>query len=121
MSRLTYRHTVKAFHYDVDLRWDGTSNSWLLQSLVRGVPSVSIVVGRSHGIDFVAPEPDAKGHYIYVRGAFIDLPEESWRELKCWYESTAAAVAPAPPVEDLPRNLPPIAPPLAQYAKRAHA
>ncbi|MBV6794276.1 hypothetical protein [Xanthomonas euvesicatoria] len=121
MSRLFYRHVVTGFHYDVEISWDGTNNSWLLQSLVRGVPSVSILVSLREGINFVAPEPDAKGHYIYVRGAFIDLPEESWRELKCWYESTAAAVAPAPPVEDLPRNLPPIAPPLAQYAKRAHA
>lgn len=122
MSRQSYRHTVKGFHYDVDLRWDANSNSWLLQSLVRGVPSVSIVIGRSHGIDFVAPEPDvAKGHYIYVRGAFIDLPEDSWRELKCWYEAIADAVAPVLPVEDLPRNLPPIAPPLAPYAQRAHA
>jgi len=122
MSRQSYRHTVKGFHYDVDLRWDATSNSWLLQSLVRGVPSVSIVIGRTHGIDFVAPEPGvAKGHYIYVRGAFIDLPEESWRELKCWYEAIADAVAPVLPAEDLPRNLPPIAPPLAPYAQRAHA
>ncbi|MFA4294394.1 hypothetical protein P2B08_17545 [Xanthomonas perforans] len=122
MSRQSHRHTVKGFHYDVELCWDSNSNSWRLQSLVRGVPSVSIIVGCRQGIDFFAPAPEvAEGHYIYVRGAFIDLPEESWRELKCWYESIAAAVAPAPPVEDLPRNLPPIAPPLAPYAQRAHS
>ncbi|WP_372380265.1 hypothetical protein [Xanthomonas sp. NCPPB 1062] len=122
MSRQSYRHTVKGFHNDVQLAWSDTSRSWLLQVLVRGVPVASIVAGREPGLKFVAPETDvAEGHHVYVRGAFIDLPEESWRELKCWYEAIADAVAPAPPVEDLPRNLPPIAPPLAPYVQRAHA
>ncbi|WP_126965779.1 hypothetical protein [Xanthomonas arboricola] len=122
MSRQSYRHTVKGFHNDVQLAWCDRSRSWLLQVLVRGVPVASIVAGRVPGIEFASPEPDvAKGHHIYVRGAFIDLPEESWRELKCWYEAIADAVAPLPAVEDLPRNLPPIAPPLAPYVQRAHA
>ena len=123
MSRQSYRHTVKGFHNDVQLAWCERSRSWLLQVLVRGVPVASIVAGREPGIEFVAPEPETsyKRYHIQVRGAFVDLPVDSWRELKQWYDAIAKAVAPVQMLDDVPRNLPPIAPPLAPYAQRAHA
>ncbi|MGQ5267707.1 hypothetical protein [Xanthomonas arboricola] len=123
MSRQSYRHTVKGFHNDVQLAWCATSRSWLLQVLVNRVPVAAIVAGRLPGIEFVAPEPDSayRRHHLQVRGAFIDLPVESWRELKAWHDDIAKAVAPVPACEDLPHSLPPISPPLAPYAQRAHA
>ncbi|MCF8799215.1 hypothetical protein KIP31_09920 [Xanthomonas campestris pv. campestris] len=121
MNRLTYRHTVKGFHNDVQLAWCERSRSWLLQVLVNRVPVASIVAGREPGIEFVAPEPDTayKRHHIQVRGAFIDMPVESWRELKQWHDDIAKAVAPVQVFDDVPRDLPPICPPLAPFAQRA--
>ncbi|MEA9551703.1 hypothetical protein VC253_07680 [Xanthomonas campestris] len=123
MNRQSYRHTVKGFHNDVQLAWCDRSRSWLLQVLVNRVPVASIVAGREPGIEFVAPEPDTayKRHHIQVRGAFIDMPVDSWRELKQWHDDIAKAVAPVQVFDDVPRDLPPICPPLAPYVQRAHA
>ncbi|KIJ00450.1 hypothetical protein ST27_10135 [Xanthomonas phaseoli pv. phaseoli] len=123
MSRQSYRHTVKGFHNNVELSWCEGSRSWLLQIIVNRTCVIAVLAYRKQVIQFVEPEPDAPGsrHYVKVRGAFVDLPVESWRELKQWHDAIAKAVAPVQMLDDVPHHLPAISPPLAPYARRAHA
>ncbi|NIK62626.1 hypothetical protein [Xanthomonas cannabis] len=95
MSRQQHRQSVPCYGLELVLSQPANGSIWMIElyknyEKAQFIQLVATVGGAGQVPRFCAPIEPSSQHCVWLDGTYFELPEKSWKQLKAWFEKTAA-------------------------------